>query len=137
MANRHQILYNESANTLLLEFLGDFLSATNVNNCVTAHCLDESSFKPYCTELKVAEALHNCSPSNASHDGIFYKVLKAIAPCILTTLNIIFQQSLCKGKFPTQWKHAIVMPLSKDVATILNRPISLYLCLGKLPESVM
>jgi Reverse transcriptase (RNA-dependent DNA polymerase) len=53
----------------------------------------------------------------------------------------VFQQSLGAGKFPTAWKHAVVIPLYKGRGDRSQpsayRPISLCSCMGKLLEKIV
>lgn len=94
-----------------------------------------------CTERLVLETLKTCSNSNSSPDGISYKLLKSISKHILRPLNIIFQQSLHSGIFPSVWKHSVVMPLYKGKGEKSQptsyRPISLSSCIGKILEKIV
>jgi hypothetical protein len=89
----------------------------------------------------VADALKACPKSDSSPDGVSYKLLHMVRQHVIKPLNIIFQQSIFKGTFPTAWKHAIVLPLFKGkgdrAAAGSYRPISLCSCLGKLLERIM
>ena len=61
-------------------------------------------------------------------DKLHPYALKATAAEISPMLTYIFQQSLCCGRLPTQWKHAYVTPVYKkgDKIDPKNyRPISL------------
>jgi hypothetical protein len=140
-ANGIDVSDSDAAEIFLSEFKKNFSIATDVRECIDANKFQESAFQPYSTELRVAEALVNCSASSSSPDGISFKLLKAISQFIIRPLNIIFQQSLYAGKFPTSWKHAVIIPIYKGKGDRKSpssyRPISLCPCLGKLFEKVV
>ncbi len=67
-------------------------------------------------------------------------MLRNIGPSIVRPLSLLFNQSLAKGKFPTQWKLANVTAIFKknDSSDAKNyRPVSLLSCLGKVFERVV
>lgn len=73
-------------------------------------------------------------------DGISNKLIKQIKDCILEPLTSIFNQSLCDGEFPQNWKTACVSPIYKsgDKYSPDNyRPISLLGIFSKLLEKIM
>lgn len=79
------------------------------------------------------------SKTSFGHDGISTKLLKNIAPVILTPLTLIINQSLITGIFPTELKIAKVIPLHKkdDPAIMDNfRPVSLLTAISKVFEKV-
>ena len=69
------------------------------------------------------------------YDNLSIRMIKMCSESITLTLNIIFQESLEKEKFPEIWKKANVVPVHKkeEKTFIINyRPISLlpYLSLA-------
>ena len=89
----------------------------------------------------VAEAMHDCSDSNSSLDGISFCLLKRISRQVFRPLNIICQQSFNAEIFPSRWKHAVIVPLYKGKGdrsfSSSYRPISLCSCLGKIMEKLV
>ena len=84
------------------------------------------------------EALIKCSSSNSSPNGVSCNILKIFSRFVIRPLNIVFQQSLVAGVFPSVWKHAIIIPFytgrGERTSPSSYRPISLRSCLGKLLE---
>ena len=83
-----------------------------------------------------------CLPLNKASgpDRISHKLLKETVRSICYPLCVLFNLSLEKGVFPSDWKLAHVMPLFKkgDKNDVSNyRPISLISCVGKLFERVV
>ena len=73
-------------------------------------------------------------------DKISLRFLKDSLPVTLSYITCIVNTSIVTGVFPTQWKHAIVVPIHKsgDVEDISNfRPISLLPVLSKILEKVI
>ena len=121
------------------EFSKNFSAGSDVSSCIDI--IHESSFNPYCAELKVAEALLCCQSSNSSPNGISYKILKFFSHLIVRPIHIVFQQSIYSGIYPAVWKQALVVPLYKRRGDRFDpssfRPVSMYSCLGKLLEKVI
>jgi hypothetical protein len=123
------------------EFSKNFSGRSDVRAIVTNNINYETDFMPYSSELLIREALTSCSTSNSSPDGISYNLIKQYCYFIIRPLNIVFQQSLAAGKFPSVWKHATIIPLYKGRGDSSSpssyRPISMCSCLGKLLEKVV
>ena len=89
----------------------------------------------------VAEAMHNCSNSNSSPDGISFCLLKRISRHVVGPFYIVCQHSFNAGVFPSRWKHVVIFPLyqGKGDRYFPNsfRPISLCSCLRKLMEKLV
>ncbi|KAK3106293.1 hypothetical protein FSP39_017122 [Pinctada imbricata] len=86
-------------------------------------------------QIKILDPKKAVGPDEFSHP-----LLKNVCNEIATPLSIIFNKSLQLGKFPSQWKHAYVLPIFKkgEKSSPSNyRPISLLSCIGKLFERVM
>ena len=87
------------------------------------------------------DAIHQCSNSNSSPDGISLRLLKAIAKLIVQPLNVIYKHSLYEGVFLRAWKHANVLQLFKGCGNSSDaesyRPISMCSSLGKLLEKIV
>ncbi len=133
-----------AAEAFLCEFSNNFSKATDALSLTSDVSVDggqQSLFTFNCTEADVMAALIACPIADSSPDGLSYRLLKAVAGCIIRPLNIIFQQSLFSGIFPRVWKTAVVLPLYKgrgnrsDISSY--RPISLCPCLGKVFEKVV
>ena len=129
-----------AADALMLEFCRNFASVTDASACLVDNVHKTSRFQTNCQELIVAEAIANCSASNASPDSISYSFLKKFSQYLVRPLNIVFQQSMFVRKFPSMWKHTIIILLYKgrgDRLPSSYRPISLCSCAGKLLEHIM
>ena len=91
-------------------------------------------------ELKQAirSAKNNKSPG---HDKIPYELLKHLHKNALKILLIFYNEIWEEGKFPTDWQHAIILPLLKPNKEASNpesyRPISLTSTLCKVMEAMV
>ena len=89
----------------------------------------------------VTEAMHYCTNSNNSPDGISFCLLKRISRHVVRPLNIVNKQSFNAGVFPSRWKHAVIVPLYKEKGdrsfSSSYRPISLCSCSGKIMEKLV
>ena len=74
------------------------------------------------------------------HDKISNVLLKQLSKSISYPLCMIFNNSLMEGKFPTQMKKAVVIPLykGKEFDLVINyHPISLLITTSKVLEKVV
>ena len=77
--------------------------------------------------------------TSTGHDGISVKMLKFLAPALISSLTLIINQSLITGVFPDLLKIARVIPLyKKDDKTAVDnyRPVSLLCAISKVFEKV-
>ena len=91
----------ETAEILSREFAASFNTTRDQN---FSHITIASSSEPQlsqfnCHEKLVWVAIHQCSNSNSSPDGISFRLLKAVAKFIVRPLNVIYQHSLYEGVF--------------------------------------
>ena len=73
-------------------------------------------------------------------DMISARLLKAAAPAIAKSLTLLFNESLNSGKFPSEWKMALVTPVPKsgDKQLVSNyRPISVLPAIAKVFERLV
>ena len=74
-------------------------------------------------------------------DEIHYEFLKQLPSCSLDFLLQVFNEVWVSGKFPTSWKQATIIPISKpgkDNTDPSNyRPIALTSCLYKTLERII
>ena len=102
--------------------------------------LDPSLFPEeyLCTEVEVYDLIADLDDSKSSGpDGISVKMLKATVTSITPSLTTLFNLSLRKGIFPTDWKLAriVQVPKSTELSSPTNyRPISILSILSKLIE---
>ncbi len=90
------------------------------------------------SEMDICNAISRLGPSQVSaDDGITGYMLKCVKTEICPILKYIFNLSIQKRVFPSQWKMAIVTPLFKSGQTDdpnNYRPISVLSTLGKILE---
>ena len=134
---------DEDEANLLNEY---FASITNINDeDMTLPKFDKrtSSTLEFMTITKQEISdIVKCLPLNKASgpDRISHKLLKETVNSISLPLSLLFNLSLQKGIFPSEWKLAHVMPLYKkgDKSDVSNyRPISVISCVGKLFERVV
>ena len=73
-------------------------------------------------------------------DEITGRMIKNTAYSITPAVTAIFNQSICEGKFPTEWKkgHITPVPKSHDHSFVENfRPISILSILSKELERIV
>lgn len=97
--------------------------------------------QPFTTqELKVAQKTlkNNKAPG---HDNIPYEFLNHLTPPLQASLLNIYNTSWSEGRYPTCWKHSILMPVPKPgkypTTPSAYRPIALLSCVGKLMERLV
>ena len=111
----------------------------NVNTCSkhTNNILDTIIF----SKEDICKIIKNLDPNKAhSHDMISIRMIKLCGISICKPLEIIFQNCLRSGKFPSEWKKANVVPTFKkgDKQCIKNyRPVSLLPVCGKVFERLL
>ena len=91
----------EAAGAFLTEFLRNFSAISNESPSDIMSDFNADQLYFNCNEQMVAEAMHNCSDSNSSPDGIRFCLLKRISRHVVRPLNIICQQSFNAGVFPS------------------------------------
>ena len=90
---------------------------------------------------KIAKVIQNLDPNKAhGHDNISIRMVKVCGPSIYKPLEIIFNQCLETGVFPSEWKKGNIVPIHKkgDKQMLQNyRPLSLLPMCGKILERLM
>ena len=90
---------------------------------------------------KITKVIQNLDPNKAhSHDNISIRMFKVCAPSIYKPLEVIFNQCLETGVFPSEWKNNNIIPIHKigDKHTLQNySPVSLLPICGKILERLM
>ncbi len=93
------------------------------------------------TPIEVYKILCSLNVNKANGpDNISNRLLKEAAPAIAEPLCDLFNASLARGVFPSQWKQANVVPVFKkgDKSLVSNhRPISLLPVISKVFERVV
>ena len=89
----------------------------------------------------IAKILQNLDPNKAhDHDKISIRMLQLCDNSICKSLELIFQQGMESGSFPSEWKKVNVVPIHKkdDKQCLKNyRPISLLPIRGKSFEKLI
>ena len=89
----------------------------------------------------IYKIIKNLDPNKAhGHDMISIRMIKLCGISICKPLEIIFQNCLRSGKFPSEWKKANVVPTFKkgDKQCIKNYcPVSLLPVCGKVFERLL
>ena len=90
---------------------------------------------------ELLEALQKSHDTAAGHDQIHYQILKHLPKKSLESLLEILNDIWITGKFPEEWKKAIIIPIpkpNKDHTEATNyRPIALTSCLCKTMERMI
>ena len=90
---------------------------------------------------KIAKVIQNLDPNKAhGHDNTSIRMLKVCGPSIYKPVEIIFNQCLETGVFPSEWKKGNIVPIHKkgDKQMVQNyRPVSLLPICGKILERLM
>ena len=90
---------------------------------------------------KIAKVIQNLDPNKAHcHDNRSIRMLKVCGHSIYKPLEIIFNQCLETGVFPSEWKKGNIVPIHKkgDKQTLKNyRPVSLLPICGKVLERLI
>ena len=122
-----------------------------------ARRIDSNNKKPYSSYLDknitsnfhftsitaddLSKIIHSLkSKTSSGHDFISSKLLKFIAPALLSSLTLIINQSLTTGIFPKKLKIAKVIPLHKKESVFLMdnyRPVSLLTSISKVFEKIV
>lgn len=114
---------------------------------VTAACNESPSrpdgptfdFSPISAE-QITSALSTCSSNCLGTDGISPHMIQLSLPLIVPHLLSLFNSSLATGHFPSNWKHAIIVPLAKTPSPQSpsdTRPIALLCSLSKIFERIV
>ena len=97
---------------------------------LTDNCLSFVSF----SHDKIAKVIQNLDPNKAhGHDNISIRMVKVCGPSIYKPLEIIFNQCLETGVFPSEWKEGNIVPIHKKG----DRPVSLLPICRKILERLM
>ena len=128
------------------EFNKFFLSHSNIDDSqadvpnVTDECQSSLS-SIQTTPDEVYELLKCIDPSKSTGpDNVNPRLLKETALSIAPSLSKLFNISLNRGEFPSNWKRANVIPIHKKNSrskTDNYRPISLLSCVGKILEKIV
>ena len=105
-------------------------------NYKTDNCLSAVNF----SIDDIAKILQNLDSNKAhGHDKISIKMLQLCGNLICKPLELIFQQAMESGSFPSEWKKGNIVPIHKkgDKQYLKNyRPISLLPICGKFFEKL-
>ena len=157
-----RLLYNKKLPTILPllvdgKMVSDFGKKANIFNnlfvfiCTpigNTSCLPSFSYRTgsriksfQVTENDILAITKSLDPNKAHGcDNISIKMIKICSKSLILPLEIIFEHSLKKGKFPKIWKKANVVPVHKkeDKMLVKNyRLISLLPVFGKMFERVI
>ena len=90
---------------------------------------------------KIAKVIQKLDPNKAhGHDNISIRMVKVCGPSIYKPLEIIFNQCLETGVFPSEWKKGNIVPIHKkgDKQMLQNYcPVLLLPICGKILERLM
>ena len=88
---------------------------------------------------EIAKTITNLKDGSPGEDGIPSKIYKVSKPFISNTLAFLVNLSLSQGIFPSELKHATIVPLFKsgEENKFNNyRPVSLLLTVSKVFEKI-
>lgn len=131
--------------------MNNHFSRQYVNNSVPYDVTDyyknhkfPTNHSPFSFELcscdEVEQILYKIKSKATGTDNLSITMLRVCAPHIIPHLVHIFNSAILAGKFPTQWKHALITPVAKvDSPTNYNdlRPISILPVLSKIFENIL
>ena len=108
----------------------------------TINTRNQNNFRPKPVDIEtVILTISKIKETKATgSDGISLNFIKDSLFVTAFYLTCIFNTSIVTGKFPTQWKHAIVVPIFKGGDSNINsnyRPISLLPILSKALEKIV
>ena len=93
------------------------------------------------SQHKIAKVIQNLEPNKAhGHENISIRMLKVCCPSIYKPVEMIFNQCIESGVFPSEWKKGNIVPIHKkrDKQTLKNyAPVSLLPVCGKIVERLM
>ena len=142
-ANKFVIDFNEKCN-LFNDFFADQCSIIDTNSSIPTDftTLTNESLSSLDINLtSISSVIQSLDINKAhGHDGISIRMLKLCQISICKPLLIIFRTCMRRGKFPTDWKKANIVPIHKksDKQTLKNyRPISLLPVCGKIFERLL
>ena len=96
-----------------------------------------NTFKPL-TEEEVITIINKMSAKSCEIDAMPTTVLKKVLPGVITNITKVINMSLTDGKFPRDWKVAIIRPLLKkpglELVSSNYRPVSNLPFLSKVLE---
>ncbi len=116
---------------------------TSDNTRVTINNPDTNNLfrpKPVDVETVILTISKLKETKSVGSDGISLKFIKDSLSVTAFYITCIFNTSIVTGKFPTSWKHAIVVPIFKGGDSNINsnyRPISLLPVISKVLEKKM
>ncbi len=75
----------------------------------------ENFFRPEPVDVNtvILTIKHLKNTNSAGSDGMTLHYLQDALPVLITYITIIINTSIVTGKFPSAWKHATVIPISK------------------------
>jgi len=123
-----------------------FLSQTDIDSSTTSlpspveeHLLSIDNI--VVSETEVSDQLKCLDISKASgDDGLSGRILREAGYSLVPSLTVLFNKSLQLGKFPADWKKALIVPIHKkdDKSVVSNyRPISLLSVTSKIMERII
>ena len=102
---------------------------------------EKSIFWAPCSKEEISKIISSLpNKTSSGFDNISNVLLKKLQPSVLDALEIIFNDSIQTGVFPSIMKHAEIVPLFKGGKPFLSnnyRPISLLITISKLLEKVV
>ena len=101
----------------------------------------KSRFLAPCNKEEISKIISGLpNKTSSGFDNISNVLLKKLQPSVLDALEIIFNDSIQKGVFPSLMKHAEIVLLFKGGKPHLSnnyRPISLLITISKLLEKLI
>ena len=120
---RFCIFYNRSE---LTQCAGNQYIEDNESDIVNENYMSTDALNDTITEDEVSQAIHKLKINkSAGNDGLISEFFKYGGDILIPYSTKLFKS---QGKFPAQWREAIIITLHKEVTRVIQIIIEVSLC---------